>query len=82
MQETTFTRPPDELSCIIGNLFTELEPPCDVEHTAGLVLCGTTHSGNPGRLRIAGDCCTFYGQPDDLEVVISGRCPERRCRRG
>ena len=82
MQEITLTRPLDELSCIIGTLFTDLEPPCDVERTADLVLCGTTHSGNPGRLRIAGDRCIFYVEPDDLEAVLSGRCPERRCCHG
>lgn len=82
MQEITFTRPLDELSCIIGTLFTDLEPPCDVERTADLVLCGTTHSGNHGRLRIAGDRCTFCGEPDDLAAVLSGRCPERRCCHG
>ena len=42
MQEITFTRPLDELSCIIGTLFTDLEPPCDVERTADLEI-GRAH---------------------------------------
>ena len=48
MQEVVFSRPPNELSCIIGNLFTEVEPPCDLLCNLGrstdLVICGVTHS--------------------------------------
>ena len=52
MEEVVFSRPADELSCIIGNLFAELKPPCGFGSSGDLVICGTTHSGNDGRLVI------------------------------
>ena len=86
MEEIIFSRPPNELSCIIGNLFTGLDPPCDLcdlGRTTDLVISGTTHSGNHGRLTIKTDCCIFYGEPDDLAAVMTGRCPnEGRCGNG
>ena len=47
MEEVTFSRPPNELSCIIWNLFMSVEPPCDLcDHgrTTDLVITGITHS--------------------------------------
>ena len=33
--------PPRELSCLVGNLFAELEPPCGQDlDPEGLILCG------------------------------------------
>ena len=71
MEEIVFACRPEELSCIVGNLFTGISPPC-----------GITHSGNSGRLVIKGDRCLFYGLPDDLRAVRNGVCPERRCEHG
>ena len=48
--------------------------------TDAIVICGTTHSGNDGRLVIVGDHCIFCGQAEDLSEVLNGRCPERGCR--
>lgn len=79
MEETEFARPAGELSCIIGNLFSGLEPPCDFGCTPALVICGTTHSGKYGRLTVQSDRCIFYGDPEDLAAVLKGNCPERRC---
>ena len=72
MEEFVFARPPNELSCVIGSLFTELEAPCEhIAHEDELVLCGTTFSGGKGVLVIRHDCCRFYGV-----------CLERKCGRG
>ncbi len=50
MEEFVFARPPNELSCVIGSLFTELEAPCEhIAHEDELVLCGTTFSGGKRR---------------------------------
>ena len=39
MAEFVFARPPNELSCVIGSLFTELEAPCEhIAHEDELVL--------------------------------------------
>ena len=86
MEEIMFSRPPNELSCIIGNLFMSVEPTCDLcDHgrTTDLVITGITHSQNYGRLTIKTDCCIFYGKPEDLAAVMTGRCPnEGRCGNG
>jgi len=82
MKEIAFSRPADELSCIIGNLFATLQPPCDVKMSDALVICGMTHSGSYARLIVKKDCCIFQGEPADLVAVLNGRCPERRCRNG
>lgn len=82
MSEIIFACKPEELSCIIGNLFTEIRPPCEYARTADLTIVGTTHSGNPARLIIQKDCCLYYGPQNDLEVARNGFCPERRCEHG
>ncbi len=82
MDVVEFSRPAEEMSCIIGNLFTSVEPPCDFGCTPGLVICGMTHSGKHGMLTVLSDRCTFCGDPKDLEAVLDGHCPERRCRNG
>lgn len=82
MEEVQFSRPADELSCIIGNLFVSLEPPCGFGCGADLVICGTTHSQNPGRLIVKSDRCIFYGRLEDLTVILNGHCPEGGCRYG
>lgn len=84
MQETIFSRPPNELSCIIGNLFVEVEPPCDLcnlGRSTDLVICGVTHSQKYGRLTIKKDRCIFYGEPEDLDAVLNGVCPDGGRRR-
>ena len=73
---------PDEVSCLIGNLFAEIEPPCGYPPSAALTICGTTRSGNAGRLVISDDYCLFYGLRSDLDAVRNGKCLERRCEHG
>ena len=46
MTEEIISPAPAELSCMVGNLFAELEPPCDVPFSPGLALCGITPAGN------------------------------------
>lgn len=83
MEEITFSRPADEISCIVGNLFASVQPPCDLGCSTDLVICGTTHAQNYGRLTIKTDRCIFYGVKEDLDAVLTGWCPgERRCRHG
>lgn len=82
MREIVFSVQPDEVSCLVGNLFAELDPPCDVRRaTGGLTICGRTPAGNEARLLIFPDCCVFAGEPEDLEAAKNGKCPVRRCYR-
>lgn len=82
-EEIVFACPPENLSCLVGNLFGELATPCElVRDGSGLVICGYTHSGKYGVLFIHEDYCCFKGAKDDLEAVRNGVCVERRCKRG
>lgn len=75
--------PPPVLSCLVGNLFAELEPPCGRHFDPdGLMLCGRSVSGNDVMLLICKDRCTFIGDPEDLKAARNGKCPNRRCPYG
>lgn len=65
-----------EVSCIIGNLFAELEPPCSAceGEPQGVKICGTTYSGKRAVLILAGDCFYFDGDGGDLEKIRGKRC--------
>lgn len=79
-----FSVPPAQLSCLIGNLFAELEPPCrKPEDPEALTLCGKAPSGKEAMLFVYREHCLFVGDPEDLEAARNGRCPNsRRCGRG
>lgn len=72
---------PEELSCLVGNLFAELEPPCEALHSVGLTLCGRTPTGRPASLLIVQNYCVFRGEAEDL-AAARRPCVDRRCRRG
>lgn len=74
MEKTIFSCTVKELSCIIGNLFIELEPPCENNPDDFLVICGTTFSGNAGVLMIGKNDYTFFGEPNDIETIRSNKC--------
>ena len=84
METTCFSLPPPELSCLIGNLFTELEPPCGAGRldAGGISICGRTISGQRGELHIFPDHCTFTGRLEDYRAARFGRCPGRKCNGG
>ena len=77
MEHIEFSCLPSELSCIIGNLFVSLEPPCKYVRSTHLMLCGITHSGNSGRLIVLGDRCSFYGLASDLEPASRSSAARR-----
>lgn len=81
MEKTIFSCPVGELSCIIGNLFVELEPPCESNKCDDLIICGTTFSGNRGSLLIGKNICTFFGEPNDIEIIRNNRCL-KECKYG
>ena len=78
-----FSVPPAQLSCLIGNLFAELEAPCaETDEPEALTLCGKTPSGREAMMFIYREHCLFVGDPEDLDAARNGRCPDRRCGRG
>ena len=60
---SVFSCPERELSCIIGNLFVELEPPCSEcgKEPQGIKICGTTYTGDKAVLTISGDRFYYSG---------------------
>ena len=79
MTEEIISPTPAELSCMVGNLFSELEPPCDVPFSPGLTLCGITPSGTRAVLLVNRDFCIFRGEAGDLEAARRV-CLNRRCK--
>lgn len=78
-----FSVPTAQLSCLIGNLFAELEPHCaEPDEPEALTLCGKTPSGREAMMFVYREHCLFVGDPEDLDAARNGRCPDRRCGRG
>lgn len=66
-----------ELSCIIGNLFTEIEPPCERCGDADeITISGTTYTGNRAVLTVTRFGFTFDGDP--AEAVHNWRAERNR----
>ena len=64
-----------ELSCIIGNLFTEIEPPCERCGAADvLTISGTTYTGNRAVLTVTEHGFTFEGDPAEVAKIRERRC--------
>lgn len=82
-----FSRPADELSCIVGGLFESLDPPCGVSGSRAdvLTIFGRVRgSGERAVLRVLPDRCIYTGPPEALEAVLDRPCPEKeayRCER-
>ena len=63
-----------ELSCIIGNVFAELSPPCGQCNGENVVLCGTTPTGEAAKLVIVKDGFLFEGDPELIATIRKRRC--------
>lgn len=69
--------PNNELSCIIGNLFTELAPPCGNcgdKYKDGVIIHGTTYTGEIASLVIMQGYFLFDGKPETLAMLRQRRC--------
>ena len=64
----------DELSCIIGNVFAELRPPCGLCRCGQLVICGTTVTGEEATLIVTEFGFDFDGDPDLIDKIRQRRC--------
>ena len=66
-----------DLSCIIGNLFTEIEPPCERCGAADvLTISGTTYTGARAVLTVTEHGFTFDGDPAEVARIRESRCLE------
>lgn len=71
-----------ELSCIIGNLFTEIEPPCDGCAVDEIQITGRTYSGARAVLTITEHGFRFDGDAAEVERIRERRCLLRAGRTG
>ena len=66
-----------ELSCVIGNIFAELSPPCEECGGERITIKGTTVTGNAAILTVTEAGFDFDGCAADtalLEDMRKGRC--------
>ena len=62
-----------ELSCIIGNIFTELRPPCDMCGGEAVTIRGITPTGHEATIK-------FYGRyMDDFYLIHEDKEYLRYC---
>jgi len=60
---------------MIGNLFTEIEPPCEWCGAADvLTISGTTYTGNKAVLTVTEHGFTWSGDPAEVEKIRERRC--------
>ena len=57
-----------ELSCVIGNIFAELSPPCAACGAEVLQITGTTVTGNAATLTVTEAGFDFDGCADDTAI--------------
>lgn len=69
-----------ELSCVIGNIFTELRPPCDMCGAAA-VIRGVTPSGHEAALTITAAGFDFEGCAEDTAILTETGAVIRKVRR-
>lgn len=67
----------EEISCIIGTLFVELEPPCKeclegIEKT--IVIKGKTYRGTTETLELKDGVFLYSGAARDITDIRKGRC--------
>ena len=66
-----------ELSCVIGNIFAELSPPCAACGAEVLQITGTTVTGNAATLTVTEAGFDFEGCAEDavtIDRIRKGRC--------
>ncbi len=80
-EESIFSHPADEISCIIGNRFTAIAPPCGRKRSIDLVICGMTDAQNYGTLTVKSECCISIGDPVEIHRKLNGNRTVREKRR-
>ena len=58
-----------ELSCIIGNIFTELRPPCDMCGGEAVTLRGITPTGHEATITLTAAGFDFEGCAEDTALL-------------
>lgn len=74
-----------ELSCIIGNIFTELRPPCDMCGGEAVSIHGITPTGHEATITLTAAGFDFEGCTEDtalLQRIRKARCIYAGTREG
>lgn len=74
-----------ELSCIIGNIFTELRPPCDMCGGEAVSIHGITPTGHEATITLTAAGFDFEGCAEDtalLQRIRKARCIYAGTREG
>lgn len=74
-----------ELSCIIGNIFTELRPPCDMCGGEAVTIHGITPTGHEATITLTAAGFDFEGCAEDtalLQRIRKARCIYAGTREG
>ena len=70
---------PDEASCVIAHLFTQLSPPCAACKKHGIItIQGTTFDGNGAKIEIQGEEVRYYGKQSTLDAIRQGQFTRRK----
>lgn len=69
-----FACKPQELSCIIGHLFVELEPPCEECGGERVTIKGTAYNGDKVEIFITEWGFEFNGNAELIEKIREGVC--------
>lgn len=67
----------EEISCIIGSLFTELETPCKEcleSNKDSIIIKGRTHKGTVETLELIGETYLYSGAAEDITEIRERRC--------
>lgn len=70
-----------ELSCVIGNIFAELSPPCAACGAEVLQITGTTVTGNAATLTVTEAGFDFDGSADDFFLIHHDKAYLQECRK-
>lgn len=71
---------PEQASCLIPNLITELRPPCPLDGTGGLVLCGWGYRGQEVTVRVLEGVLEIEGVTvEEVEAIKGRRCANCVC---
>lgn len=65
------------LSCVIGNIFAEISPPCEDCGADRITICGQTVTGNVGMLIVTKAGFDFEGCAEDTALI--DRIQKERC---
>lgn len=63
-----------EISCIIGNLFLEISPPCGACGDDYITISGTAYTGERVEVKITDWGFLYNGKAEDIERIRKGIC--------